>query len=53
MSGLALARQIAGEIVERNAEPVLRFTLTRDGEPGIFESKVGGTPYLPDRKSVV
>ena len=46
MSELELARQIAGEIVERNTEPVIRFTLER-GEPGIFESKVGGTPYLP------
>ncbi len=46
MSELELARQIAGEIVERNTEPVLRFTLEQ-GEPGIFGSKVGGTPYLP------
>lgn len=47
MSELALARQIAGEIVERNTEPALRFALVRGGEPGIFESKVSGTPYLP------
>lgn len=47
MSELELARQIAGEIVERNTESVLRFTLEQGGEPGIFESKVGGTPYLP------
>lgn len=47
MSELALARQIAGEIVEQNTEPALRFALVRGGEPGIFESKVGGTPYLP------
>lgn len=46
MSELELARRIAGEVVERNAERVLRFTLEK-GEPGIFESKVGGTPYLP------
>lgn len=46
MSELELAKQIAGEIVERNTEPVLRFALEK-GEPGIFESKVGGTPYLP------
>lgn len=46
MSELELARRIAGEIVEGNTEPALRFTLER-GEPGIFESKVGGTPYLP------
>ena len=47
MSELELAKQIAGEIVERNTEPVLRFTLEQGGEPGIFGSKVGGTPYLP------
>jgi uncharacterized protein YwqG len=47
MSGLELAQQIAGEIVERNTEPILRFTLEQGGEPGILESKVGGTPYLP------
>lgn len=47
MSELVLARQIAGEIVERNTEPALRFALVRGGEPGIFESKVAGTPYLP------
>ena len=47
MSELELAKKIAAEIVERNTEPVLRFTLERGGEPGIFESKVGGTPYLP------
>lgn len=47
MSELELARRIAGEIVEQNTEPVLRFTLEPGGEPGIFESKVGGTPYLP------
>ncbi|MDE6281194.1 MAG: DUF1963 domain-containing protein [Oscillospiraceae bacterium] len=46
MSELQLARQIAGEIVECSTEPVIRFTLER-GEPGIFESKVGGAPYLP------
>ena len=46
MSELELAKRIAGEIVERNTEAVLRFTLEK-GEPGIFESKVGGTPYLP------
>lgn len=41
-----LAKKIAQEIVEKNAQPVLRFSLEQ-GEPGIFESKVGGTPYLP------
>ena len=47
MSETALARQIAAEIVATHTEPVIRFTLDRGGEPGIFESKVGGTPYLP------
>lgn len=46
MSELDLARQIAEEIVAQNTEPVLRFTLER-GEPGLLDSKVGGTPYLP------
>ena len=46
MSELELAKKIAAEVVAANTEPVLRFTLER-GEPGIFESKVGGTPYLP------
>lgn len=41
-----LAKKIAQEIVEKSAQPVLRFSLEQ-GEPGIFESKVGGTPYLP------
>lgn len=41
-----LARRMAGEVVEEMTEPVVRFTLER-GEAGIFESKVGGTPYLP------
>ena len=49
MSGLDLARRIAGEIVERNTEPALRFTLEK-GEPGIFESKVGGTPRSEERR---
>lgn len=47
MSELELAKQIAAEVVAANAEPVLRFTLEQGAEPGIFESKVGGTPYLP------
>lgn len=46
MSELELARKIAAEIVAANTEPVLRFTLER-GEPGLLDSKVGGTPYLP------
>ena len=47
MSELELAKKIAGGIVERNTQPVVRFSLEQGGEPGIFESKVGGTPYLP------
>ena len=47
MSESALAKQIAADVVAANTEPVLRFTLDSSGEPGIFESKVGGTPYLP------
>ena len=47
MSESALAKQIAEDIVATHTEPVIRFTLDRGGEPGIFESKVGGTPYLP------
>lgn len=46
LSGADLAQQIAGEIVERNTEPALCFTLEK-GEPGLFDSKVSGTPYLP------
>lgn len=46
MTDKELARQIAGEIVDAHSEPVLPFTLER-GEPGVFESKVGGLPYLP------
>lgn len=42
----ALARTICEEIWAETARPVVRFTL-ETGEPGIFESKVGGTPYLP------
>lgn len=41
-----LARRIAVEVVEQCTRPAVRFTLERS-EPGIFESKVGGTPYLP------
>lgn len=47
MSELELARQIAEDVVAAHTEPVIRFTLDSSGEPGIFESKVGGTPYLP------
>lgn len=47
MSEQALAQQIAAEVVAAQTEPVLRFTLEQGEEPDIFESKVGGTPYLP------
>ena len=47
MSELELAKQIAAEVVAAHSQPVIRFTLDQSGEPGIFESKVGGTPYLP------
>lgn len=47
MSELELAKQIAAEVVAAHTEPVIRFTLDQGGEPGIFDSKVGGTPYLP------
>lgn len=42
----ALARAICEELWAETARPVVRFTL-EDGEPDIFASKVGGTPYLP------
>ncbi len=41
-----LARQITAEIQAEHHRPCVRFTL-EPGEPGILESKVGGTPYLP------
>ncbi len=41
-----LARQITAELQEEHRRPCVRFTL-EPGEPGIFESKAGGTPYLP------
>lgn len=41
-----LARKIAEEIQAANHCPAVCFTL-EPGEPGIFGSKVGGTPYLP------
>ena len=47
MSEIALAKQIAADVVAAHTEPVIRFTLDQSGEPGIFDSKVGGTPYLP------
>ena len=39
-------RESTAEIHREHPCPAIRFTLER-GEPGIFESKVGGTPYLP------
>ncbi len=41
-----LARKVAAEIHAEHHRPAVRFTL-EPGEPGIFESKAGGTPYLP------
>lgn len=41
-----LARKITAEIHAEHHQPAVRFTL-EPGEPGIFESKAGGTPYLP------
>lgn len=46
MTDLELAKEIWAEIQAENREPALRFTL-EPGEPGLAESKVGGTPYLP------
>lgn len=41
-----LARKITAEIHAEYHRPAVRFTL-EPGEPGIFDSKAGGTPYLP------
>ena len=41
-----LARRVTAEIHAEHHRPAVRFTL-EPGEPGIFESKAGGTPYLP------
>lgn len=41
-----LARKLTAEIHAEHRRPAVRFTLEL-GEPGIFESKAGGTPYLP------
>jgi len=41
-----LARRITAELHSEHRRPCVRFTL-EPGEPGIFESKAGGTPYLP------
>lgn len=47
---LELAKAIFTEIQAETARPVLRYTL-EEGEPSLFESKVGGTPYLPHGES--
>ena len=39
-------RKITAEIHAEHHRPAVRFAL-EPGEPGIFESKTGGTPYLP------
>ena len=41
-----LVRKITAEIHAEHHRPAVRFSL-EPGEPGIFESKAGGTPYLP------
>ena len=41
-----LARKLTAEIHAEHHRPAVRFSL-EPGEPGIFESKAGGTPYLP------
>lgn len=41
-----LARKLTAELHSEHHRPAVRFTLEL-GEPGIFESKAGGTPYLP------
>ncbi len=41
-----LARQITAEIQAEHRRPCVRFTL-EPGEPGLLDSKAGGTPYLP------
>lgn len=46
MTDTELVQKIKREISDENREPVLRFGL-EPGEPGLTESKVGGTPYLP------
>ena len=46
MTDLELALEIAKEIRAENKRTRLPFTL-EPGEPGLTESKVGGTPYLP------
>ena len=45
MTDRELAKEIWEEIHREHQEPVMRFTL-EPGEPGLLESKVGGTPYL-------
>ena len=41
-----LARKLTAELHAEHHRPAVRFSLEL-GEPGIFESKAGGTPYLP------
>ncbi len=42
---LKLAGEIFAEIQAETARPVLRYRL-EEGEPSLFDSKAGGTPYL-------
>lgn len=46
MDRLELARSIVAQLQETMRAPALPFSLEK-GEPGLCESKVGGTPYLP------
>lgn len=46
MTDCELAREIMDEIQKEHQEPVIQFRL-EPGGPGLLESKVGGTPYLP------
>lgn len=46
LTDIELAKAICEEIWSETVRPVKRYTL-EPGESGIFESKVGGTPYLP------
>ena len=41
-----LVRKLTAEFHAEHHRPAVRFALEL-GEPGIFESKAGGTPYLP------
>lgn len=46
MTKLEQVRQVADRLQTAGVRPRLPFSLEQ-GEPGLLESKVGGTPYLP------